>query len=227
MRPGCWSSPGSSTLTPTPASLRTRSRTGSSRIRSRPRSVARRRSCRSTTPGRVVTRGRAIAADRTGGVARRDRGRQLGGRLRSLARRLGSCRRPPRRAARHDRSRRGDVQGVHGVRLPAADQALFDAMRLMGERGGMLQVHCEDPVLLDAGVAAALQRGDVAPRYHATTRPPYVEAVATARAMAFARATDSPVHVVHSRRQRPSTRCAAARQPGSGSRPRRARTTSC
>ncbi len=78
-----------------------------------------------------------------------------------------------------------------------ADQALFDAMRRMGERGGMLQVHCEDPVLLDAGVAAALQRGDVLPRYHATSRPPYVEAVATARALAFARATDSPVHVVH------------------------------
>ena len=78
-----------------------------------------------------------------------------------------------------------------------ADQALFDAMRLMGERGGMLQVHCEDPVLLDAAVAASLQRGDVLPRYHATTRPTYVEAVATARALAFARATDSPVHVVH------------------------------
>ncbi len=77
------------------------------------------------------------------------------------------------------------------------DQPLFDAMRLMGARGGMLQVHCEDPVLLDAGIAAALQRGDVSPRYHATARPPYVEAVATARAIAFARAIDSPVHVVH------------------------------
>jgi dihydropyrimidinase len=77
------------------------------------------------------------------------------------------------------------------------DQALFDAMRVMGERGGMLQVHCEDPVLLDAGIATALQRGDTLPRYHASVRPPYVEAVATARALAFARATDSPVHVVH------------------------------
>ena len=84
---------------------------------------------------------------------------------------------------------------VFDFRLP--DQALFDAMRLMGERGGMLQVHCEDPVLLDSAVAASLQRGDVLPRYHATSRPPYVEAVATARALAFARATDSPVHVVH------------------------------
>ena len=78
-----------------------------------------------------------------------------------------------------------------------ADQALFDAMRLMGNRGGMLQVHCEDPVLLDAAVAACLARGDASPSFHATSRPPYVEAVATARALAFARATDSPVHVVH------------------------------
>jgi dihydropyrimidinase len=77
------------------------------------------------------------------------------------------------------------------------DQALFDAMRVLGDRGAMLQVHCEDPVLLDYGVARALERGDVAPRFHAAVRPPFVEAVATARALAFARATDSPVHVVH------------------------------
>jgi dihydropyrimidinase len=77
------------------------------------------------------------------------------------------------------------------------DQALFDAMAVMGEHGAMLQVHCEDPVLLDSATAAALARGDVAPRFHAAVRPPYVEAVATARALAFARATDSRIHVVH------------------------------
>ena len=84
---------------------------------------------------------------------------------------------------------------VFDFRLP--DERLFEAMRVMGRHGGMLQVHCEDPVLLDAAVAAALQRGDVLPRYHATTRPSYVEAVATARALAFARMTGAPVHVVH------------------------------
>ncbi len=77
------------------------------------------------------------------------------------------------------------------------DRRLFEAMRVMARRGGMLQVHCEDPVLLDAAVADALARGDTAPRFHATTRPPYVEAVATARALAFARQADAPVHVVH------------------------------
>jgi dihydropyrimidinase len=77
------------------------------------------------------------------------------------------------------------------------ERAIFDAMRILGERGGMLQLHCEDPVLIDSAVEAALQRGDVAPRYHATTRSPEAEAVATYRALAFAGATGSPVHVVH------------------------------
>ncbi len=84
---------------------------------------------------------------------------------------------------------------VFDFRLP--DERLFEAMRVMARHGGMLQVHCEDPVLLDAAVADALQRGDVSPRYHATTRPPYVEAVATARALAFARQADAPIHIVH------------------------------
>ena len=84
---------------------------------------------------------------------------------------------------------------VFDFRLP--DARLFEAMRVMARHGGMLQVHCEDPVLLDAAVSDALQRGDVLPRYHATSRPSYVEAVATARALTFARAADAPVHVVH------------------------------
>jgi dihydropyrimidinase len=77
------------------------------------------------------------------------------------------------------------------------DRRLFDAMRTLGQRGGMLQVHCEDPVLIDTAVADALARGDTAPRFHATARTTEAEAVATHRAMAFARAADVPVHVVH------------------------------
>ena len=77
------------------------------------------------------------------------------------------------------------------------DRAIFEAMRVLGGRGGMLQLHCEDPVLIDTAVEAALRRGDTAPRYHATTRSRDAEAVATHRAMAFARATEAPVHVVH------------------------------
>jgi dihydropyrimidinase len=84
---------------------------------------------------------------------------------------------------------------VYDFALP--DRRLLEAMRVMAGHGGMLQVHCEDPVLLEAAVAGALARGETAPRFHASSRPPYVEAVATARALAFARLVEAPVHVVH------------------------------
>ncbi len=77
------------------------------------------------------------------------------------------------------------------------DRRLFEAIRTMGRRGGRLEVHCEDPVIIDAAIADALGRGDSAPRFHASSRPALAEAVATARAMAFAEAAEAPVHVVH------------------------------
>jgi dihydropyrimidinase len=84
---------------------------------------------------------------------------------------------------------------VYDFRLP--DAQLLDAMRVMGERGGMLEVHCEDAALVDSAVADALQRGNTAARYHATTRTTEAEAVATRRAMEFARTASAPVYVVH------------------------------
>ena len=77
------------------------------------------------------------------------------------------------------------------------ERRIFDAMRVLASRGGMLQVHCEDPVLIDSAVADALARGDTAAQFHASTRSTEAEAVATHRVMAFARAADVPVHVVH------------------------------
>jgi dihydropyrimidinase len=84
---------------------------------------------------------------------------------------------------------------VFDFRLDA--ERIFAAMRELGGRGGMLEVHCEDPVLIDAAVSAALQRGNTAARYHAVTRSPEAEAVATHRVTAFAAATGAPVYVVH------------------------------
>ena len=77
------------------------------------------------------------------------------------------------------------------------DRRLFETMRRLGETGGMLQVHCEDPVLIDAAVAHAVDLGHLRPRDHAASRTPQAEAVATHRAIAFAQAAEAPVHVVH------------------------------
>ena len=84
---------------------------------------------------------------------------------------------------------------VYDFRL--TDERLFAALRAMGRLGGMLQVHCENATVIDALVAQAVERGDVACRHHALTRPAYAEAEATHRAIALARAANAPVYVVH------------------------------
>lgn len=84
---------------------------------------------------------------------------------------------------------------IFDFRLP--DARLFEAIRTLGAAGGMLEVHCEDPVLVDAAVNAALQRGNTSARYHAGTRSVEAEAVATHRALAFARQAEAPVYIVH------------------------------
>ena len=77
------------------------------------------------------------------------------------------------------------------------DATLYRALAMAGASGGMLQVHCENAVLLEALTARHLEAGETLPRYHATSRPPYVEAEATARAVALARAARAPLYVVH------------------------------
>ena len=63
--------------------------------------------------------------------------------------------------------------------------------------GGMLEVHCENRTILEALTARHLAAGEVEPRFHASSRPPYVEAEATGRAIALARAARAPLYVVH------------------------------
>ena len=50
-----------------------------------------------------------------------------------------------------------------------ADRAIFEAMRILGERGGMLQLHCEDPVLIDAAIDVGAC--SVVTRHRVTTLP--------------------------------------------------------
>jgi dihydropyrimidinase len=77
------------------------------------------------------------------------------------------------------------------------DGTLLRALSVAGERGGMLEVHCENRTILETLSARHLAAGEVEPRYHASSRPPYVEAEATERAIALARAAGAPVYVVH------------------------------
>ena len=77
------------------------------------------------------------------------------------------------------------------------DATLLRALAVAGQRGGMLEVHCENRTILAELTARHLAAGELEPRFHASSRPPYVEAEATERAIALARAADAPVYVVH------------------------------
>jgi dihydropyrimidinase len=77
------------------------------------------------------------------------------------------------------------------------DAEILRAMEATARHGGMLEVHCENKAILDALTARHLAAGETGPRFHASSRPPYVEAEATGRAVALARAAHAPLYVVH------------------------------
>jgi dihydropyrimidinase len=61
----------------------------------------------------------------------------------------------------------------------------------------MLQVHCEDPAIIEPLIADALVHRRIRPRYHAATRPPQAEASATRKAIEMARRAEAPLYIVH------------------------------
>ncbi|MEW6224826.1 MAG: dihydropyrimidinase [Chloroflexota bacterium] len=77
------------------------------------------------------------------------------------------------------------------------DATLLGLLGAAAGAGGMLAVHCENRTILEALIARHLAAGRTGPAFHATSRPPYVEAEATRRAIALARAADAPLYVVH------------------------------
>ena len=77
------------------------------------------------------------------------------------------------------------------------DGSIFRAMQRSGEIGGTICMHAENGLVIDVLVEQALKKGNVAPKYHALTRPPLMEAEATHRAIALAECADVPVYIVH------------------------------
>jgi dihydropyrimidinase len=84
---------------------------------------------------------------------------------------------------------------VYDFRLPDAD--LDRALRTAAKHGGMLQVHCEEPAIIDPLIAEALRRGETACRFHALTRPSRAEGEATRKAIEMARRAEAPMYIVH------------------------------
>ena len=84
---------------------------------------------------------------------------------------------------------------VYDFRL--ADEDLEAAMLTAARHGGMLQVHCEEPSIIDPLVSEAIKAHQTSCRHHALTRPRHAEAAATRKAIEMARRAEAPLYIVH------------------------------
>ncbi len=94
------------------------------------------------------------------------------------------------------------------------DATLLALLAAAAAANGMLEVHCENRTILESLTARHLAAGETGPAFHAASRPPYVEAEATGRAIALAKAADAPLYVVHLSSAEALARVRAARAEG-------------
>lgn len=77
------------------------------------------------------------------------------------------------------------------------DAAIFQAMRMVGQHGGMVALHAENGTIVELLIQEALAQGHTSPRYHALTRPAILEGEATHRGIKLAELAEAPVYFVH------------------------------
>jgi dihydropyrimidinase len=97
-------------------------------------------------------------------------------------------------------------------RLMLDDGAIYRAMEVARDLGMVVCLHAENGHVVDALVREALAAGHTAPRDHAATRPPEVEAEAVHRAITMATLARAPLYVVHVSTARAVMHIAAARR---------------
>ena len=81
--------------------------------------------------------------------------------------------------------------------LMVRDEAMLRIMRAAADCGALTLVHAENHDLVSNLTRALLEDGQTGPASHPLSRPPYVEAEATIRAIALARATGASLYIVH------------------------------
>jgi dihydropyrimidinase len=81
--------------------------------------------------------------------------------------------------------------------LMVDDADIYRTMRKVGNHGGMVNLHAENGVVIQALIEEALAAGNVSPKYHQLTRPQLMEGEATHRVIRIAELAEVPVYIVH------------------------------
>lgn len=77
------------------------------------------------------------------------------------------------------------------------DNVMLEVLDQARRSGALVLVHAENGEAVEFLRQRLLGEGKTEPKYHATSRPPRVEAEATARAIALAEIVGAPIYIVH------------------------------
>lgn len=81
--------------------------------------------------------------------------------------------------------------------LYSNDGEILQVMQRAALNGGLVMMHAENGIAIDVLRDQAVARGEIAPRFHAKTRPSILEAEAINRASIFAEIANVPLYIVH------------------------------
>jgi dihydropyrimidinase len=81
--------------------------------------------------------------------------------------------------------------------LAVDDYTLFNAIKTASQNNGMISVHAENLSMIVENTKRLLEKGCIEPKYHAISRPDYVEAEAVSRACMWAEETGGKLYIVH------------------------------
>jgi dihydropyrimidinase len=77
------------------------------------------------------------------------------------------------------------------------DAELIEVLDTAHTLGALVTVHCEHGLAVQKLQQKLVAQGKTGPRYHAESRPPWIEGEATNRAIVLARCAGQPIYVVH------------------------------
>ncbi len=84
-----------------------------------------------------------------------------------------------------------------GSPLYVDDGTLYKAFLVAKTAGVTVFVHAENADMIEMLQKQCVSEGKLEPKYHAVSRPPFVESEATIRALNIAKAANAPVFIVH------------------------------
>ena len=84
-----------------------------------------------------------------------------------------------------------------GTPFNSDDATIFQMLQRTKKVGMLTMLHAENGDIIDLLQKQLVAEGKMDPQYHATSRPPVVEAEATGRATMLAKAAEAPVFIVH------------------------------